>query len=377
MSWRVALCFIAAALIAVAIFALTRSDDAPDATPTDAERLAASLERAVATNLKEDGAYSMETRRGAEKCEALEGGADFNCRVQIYADLGALKAVRDLVVTGQPSGGPSGEYGLFTERYDLEVGEDGCWTATQTKWLMGGEPSSPEVFTGCVSGLEGDYGADDADVSTGVTNPPPTPTEDEDPQVGGDGVAPGALNAGGSGEVLCESIVITPNTDDGIFNITARGLSCEEAREVLTDWGEDGYAGEGPEGYSCADAARLPDVAQGDSTGSYCARDGDGAEIRFGGYDPGRDGSGALIVDTQPSGSGGCSDFDFNEWTITDIKPEQVSCDIAAVIITRFVEDMSPQTKVGDGWICDNYGASGPLVCESAIDGRIYFHASS
>lgn len=49
----------------------------------------------------------------------------------------------------------------------------------------------------------------------------------------------------------CEDITITPNSDDGIFGITASGISCDDAEQVLREWGEAGYPGDGPEGFSC------------------------------------------------------------------------------------------------------------------------------
>lgn len=78
----------------------------------------------------------------------------------------------------------------------------------------------------------------------------------------------------------CEPIVITPNTDDVIANLTVQGISCEDAAAVLRPWAEGGYPGDGPSGFTCEDAGRPPSP-EGGGTGLRCAMEDQ--VITFGG----------------------------------------------------------------------------------------------
>lgn len=69
----------------------------------------------------------------------------------------------------------------------------------------------------------------------------------------------------------CAAVQVTPNTDDTVSNINVNGISCDEASALLLDWGQSGYPGDGPPGFSCEDAER-PASALGGSTGLRCTR---------------------------------------------------------------------------------------------------------
>lgn len=101
--------------------------------------------------------------------------------------------------------------------------------------------------------------------------------------VQGVGVSGGSTPADCSEEEtdLCGTVGVTPNSDNAIGFVEVSGVSCDEAQSILFDWGQSGYPGEGPSGFTCEDADRAPNTAEGNSTGRRCTR-GD-ATITFGG----------------------------------------------------------------------------------------------
>jgi hypothetical protein len=57
----------------------------------------------------------------------------------------------------------------------------------------------------------------------------------------------------------CGEVTITPNSGDGLFEIEATGIRCDEARAVLEEWGKDDYSpSAGPRGYDCETIKEQP-----------------------------------------------------------------------------------------------------------------------
>jgi hypothetical protein len=57
----------------------------------------------------------------------------------------------------------------------------------------------------------------------------------------------------------CDDVTITPNSGDGLFEVTVRGTSCEQARGALLEWGRNGYPNPGPPGLECGPIERYPE----------------------------------------------------------------------------------------------------------------------
>ncbi len=53
----------------------------------------------------------------------------------------------------------------------------------------------------------------------------------------------------------CPDVVVTPNSDNGLFAVEAEGITCEDASTALLAWGESGYPGEGPPGFACEEVS--------------------------------------------------------------------------------------------------------------------------
>ncbi|MFN8149600.1 MAG: hypothetical protein U0R24_00535 [Solirubrobacterales bacterium] len=68
-----------------------------------------------------------------------------------------------------------------------------------------------------------------------------------------------------------------------------------------------------------------------------------------------------------------CPDFPYEGYPVTDIEIEATTCAEATDVINEFLNGPSTHAVVGDGWTCDNFGASGPQVCTSASGGQILF----
>jgi hypothetical protein len=49
----------------------------------------------------------------------------------------------------------------------------------------------------------------------------------------------------------CGTIVLTPNSGDGLFDVTAKNVSCRRARKVLGEWARAESAPRWPEGFRC------------------------------------------------------------------------------------------------------------------------------
>ena len=49
----------------------------------------------------------------------------------------------------------------------------------------------------------------------------------------------------------CGTIVLTPSSGDGLFDVTARNVSCRRARQVLGEWARAENARRWPAGYRC------------------------------------------------------------------------------------------------------------------------------
>lgn len=129
-------------------------------------------------------------------------------------------------------------------------------TATSSGQRNEQQQPSPESGEGATSGDAEDNGSE-----TGAA-------VDDDPDGDGNGASGGA----------CPDVVITPNSGDGLFEVEAEGMSCEEAVAALEEWGQAGYPGQGPEGFDCDDSI---DDAGTAPTELRCVERGSGAVIEF------------------------------------------------------------------------------------------------
>lgn len=135
------------ALIAVTAIVLTRENES--GIPLDA-RVESSLEHAAARDLRSEGAFSMKIDYATcEPASEAAGQERFDCRLDVLADIGALRAVSDVYQGDYVSGGPNGRYGLFHQKWDVNVTSDGCWEATKTKEIIGGAPAVPKTLRAC------------------------------------------------------------------------------------------------------------------------------------------------------------------------------------------------------------------------------------
>ena len=77
-----------------------------------------------------------------------------------------------------------------------------------------------------------------------------------------------------TGPQPCEDVVITPDSGNGLFDVEADGLTCEDATAALASWGASGYPGTGPPGFSCE---AVPD----EEGRLSCEQDASGAVLTF------------------------------------------------------------------------------------------------
>lgn len=72
---------------------------------------------------------------------------------------------------------------------------------------------------------------------------------------------------------LCDSVTVTPNTDQAFGNIRVDpGLGCGSIRRLLLTWAADGYPGKGPPGLDCTSAVNETGL----TTSSFdCSKDGE------------------------------------------------------------------------------------------------------
>lgn len=54
-----------------------------------------------------------------------------------------------------------------------------------------------------------------------------------------------------TGPQPCGDVEITPDSGNGLFDVEADGMTCEDAAAALQSWGASGYPGTGPPGFSC------------------------------------------------------------------------------------------------------------------------------
>lgn len=74
----------------------------------------------------------------------------------------------------------------------------------------------------------------------------------------------------------CPDVVITPDSGNGLFEVEAEGITCEDAGAALEAWGRSGYPGEGPQGFAC----RQPE-ATGEAGRLRCEQEASGAVVEF------------------------------------------------------------------------------------------------
>jgi hypothetical protein len=75
----------------------------------------------------------------------------------------------------------------------------------------------------------------------------------------------------------CPDIVITPDSGNGLFEVVAEGITCDDAGAALEAWGQSGYPGEGPPGFACAPA----NEAGGEASRLRCEQEASGAVVEF------------------------------------------------------------------------------------------------
>jgi len=54
-----------------------------------------------------------------------------------------------------------------------------------------------------------------------------------------------------TGPQPCGDVEIAPDSGNGLFDVKADGITCEDAAAALQSWGASGYPGTGPPGFSC------------------------------------------------------------------------------------------------------------------------------
>jgi hypothetical protein len=54
-----------------------------------------------------------------------------------------------------------------------------------------------------------------------------------------------------TGPQPCGDVEIAPDSGNGLFDVEADGITCEDAAAALESWGASGYPGTGPPGFSC------------------------------------------------------------------------------------------------------------------------------
>ena len=77
-----------------------------------------------------------------------------------------------------------------------------------------------------------------------------------------------------TGPLPCPDVVVTPDSGNGLFDVEANGLTCEDATAALEAWGASGFPGTGPPGFSCDP---VPEAAGRLS----CVQDASGGVVEF------------------------------------------------------------------------------------------------
>lgn len=79
-----------------------------------------------------------------------------------------------------------------------------------------------------------------------------------------------------TGPQSCPDVVITPDSGNGLFEVVAEGITCEDASAALEAWGQSGYPGEGPPGFACRPASDRDETAR-----LRCEQEASGAVVEF------------------------------------------------------------------------------------------------
>lgn len=128
-----------------------------------------------------------------------------------------------------------------------------------------------------------DAATETSETVTETTAEPPPEAAPGDPSVDPDATTSprngdGSIGDGAAtGPQSCPDVVITPNSGDGLFNVEAEGITCEDAAAALEAWGSSGYPGAGPPGFSCEEVEQ----GGGASTRLSCEQDAAGAVVAF------------------------------------------------------------------------------------------------
>lgn len=80
-----------------------------------------------------------------------------------------------------------------------------------------------------------------------------------------------------TGPQPCPDVVVTPNSGDGLFDVEAEGITCDDANAALQAWGASGYQGAGPPGFSCEEVA----VNDNGSSRLSCEQQASGGVVEF------------------------------------------------------------------------------------------------
>jgi hypothetical protein len=90
---------------------------------------------------------------------------------------------------------------------------------------------------------------------TTTAQPPPESAEQGDESSGvavSDDEQEAALEVDSeTGPQPCGDVEIAPDSGNGLFDVEADGITCEDAAAALESWGASGYPGTGPPGFSC------------------------------------------------------------------------------------------------------------------------------
>jgi|GEM_PF-4011417 hypothetical protein len=143
------------------------------------------------------------------------------------------------------------------------------------------------ALAGCGGGGEGPAAGTEADQAPppappgerSTAQPPPETAPDNGGGDPGDGSSEEAQEEAlaedaETGPLPCPDVVITPDSGNGLFDVEANGLTCEDATVALEAWGASGFPGTGPPGFSCEP---VPE-AQGRLS---CVQEASGGVVEF------------------------------------------------------------------------------------------------
>lgn len=77
-----------------------------------------------------------------------------------------------------------------------------------------------------------------------------------------------------TGPLPCPDVAITPDSGNGLFDVEANGLTCEDATTALEAWGASGFPGTGPPGFSCDPVSEAAGRLS-------CVQDASGGVVEF------------------------------------------------------------------------------------------------